>query len=267
MNVLKWPSEEDLSGAAIGLLRLQDTYKLNASSLAKGIVNGNFYGTKLSAQDCFELGRQSFNTGDFFHAIVWLEEGLEQLKNETAGAGADISPGKVVYLDYLSYAYYATGNLRRALDLTLELKNLEPNHPRASNVKIYEEAIMQNRAQGVKEEDNMKSIKEELEQRDWMGSEGRSFYESLCRGEDTVSDNEKSKMFCRYSSGHHPFLLIGPIKEEEVYLNPRIVVFHDLISECEINTIKEMTLPRFLRSQVINPETGEKETTHYRKQC
>ena len=53
---LKWPSEEDLSGAALALTRLQDTYNLDPNDLAHGKLNGKMIGPTLSAHDCFELG-------------------------------------------------------------------------------------------------------------------------------------------------------------------------------------------------------------------
>jgi hypothetical protein len=37
---LRFPSEEDLNGAAVALLRLQDTYKLDTHALAEGKVLG-----------------------------------------------------------------------------------------------------------------------------------------------------------------------------------------------------------------------------------
>lgn len=37
---LRFPDEEDLTGAAIALLRLQDTYRLDTASLAKGHIRG-----------------------------------------------------------------------------------------------------------------------------------------------------------------------------------------------------------------------------------
>jgi len=46
---LKWPSDEDLNGAAVGLMRLQDTYRLDTDSLARGVLNGHNYGPTLSA--------------------------------------------------------------------------------------------------------------------------------------------------------------------------------------------------------------------------
>lgn len=37
---LKFPEDEDLTGAAEALLRLQDTYKLDTSTLARGQISG-----------------------------------------------------------------------------------------------------------------------------------------------------------------------------------------------------------------------------------
>ena len=54
------------------------------------------------------------------------------------------------------------------------------------------------------------------------------------------------------------------MKEEEVYLQPRIVVFHGLISDQEIDTIKALATPRFKRATVQNYKTGELETANYR---
>jgi prolyl 4-hydroxylase len=54
---LKFPSDEDLSGAAIALMRLQDTYKLDTASVARGELNGVQYSTELSGRpsDCVNI--------------------------------------------------------------------------------------------------------------------------------------------------------------------------------------------------------------------
>ena len=54
------------------------------------------------------------------------------------------------------------------------------------------------------------------------------------------------------------------MKEEEVYLKPRIVLYHNLISDTEISTIKELATPRFKRATVQNYKTGNLETANYR---
>lgn len=47
-SVLKFPTEEDLNGAAVALMRLQDTYKLDTSAVARGLINGIQYSTALT---------------------------------------------------------------------------------------------------------------------------------------------------------------------------------------------------------------------------
>lgn len=42
-HILKFPSDEDLNGAAVALMRLQDTYNLDTSSVARGELNGIQY--------------------------------------------------------------------------------------------------------------------------------------------------------------------------------------------------------------------------------
>jgi prolyl 4-hydroxylase len=49
---VKFPEDDDLEGAAVGLLRLQDTYKLKTSDLANGFVGASSVGKGLNAHDC-----------------------------------------------------------------------------------------------------------------------------------------------------------------------------------------------------------------------
>lgn len=42
-DILKFPTDEDLNGAAVALMRLQDTYKLETAHVAKGELNGVQY--------------------------------------------------------------------------------------------------------------------------------------------------------------------------------------------------------------------------------
>lgn len=49
-NDLKFPTDEDLNGAAVALMRLQDTYKLDTAHVANGVLNGVQYSTGLSGE-------------------------------------------------------------------------------------------------------------------------------------------------------------------------------------------------------------------------
>ena len=60
----------------------QETYKLNTEDLAHGQLNGVTTGSILSAHDCFELGRQSYNSGDAVHTVEWMNQALKRWDEE-----------------------------------------------------------------------------------------------------------------------------------------------------------------------------------------
>jgi prolyl 4-hydroxylase len=55
-ETLKFPSDEDLNGAAVALMRLQDTYHLNTASVARGELNGVQYSTEMTGKPNEKFG-------------------------------------------------------------------------------------------------------------------------------------------------------------------------------------------------------------------
>jgi hypothetical protein len=53
-GVLYFPSDEDLNGAAVALMRLQDTYKLDTHALANGDLLGKKYSRQLTGKGLFK---------------------------------------------------------------------------------------------------------------------------------------------------------------------------------------------------------------------
>ena len=51
------PKEEDLHGAALALVRLQDTYNVNITELAAGNIKGSPAFVEMTARDCLYLGK------------------------------------------------------------------------------------------------------------------------------------------------------------------------------------------------------------------
>ncbi|KAK0087136.1 hypothetical protein PV325_001697 [Microctonus aethiopoides] len=267
-NDLKFPTDEDLNGAAVALMRLQDTYKLETAQVARGLLNGVQYSTGLSAGDCFELGRQSYNNGDYYHTVLWMQEAMNRLqeeKNRTTTTKPDI-------LEYLAFSTYMQGNVARALSMTNELLELVPSHQRAlGNRAYYQEEIQKTQSNRKRGEDGKNDItltnqftvvEKKIKTVDEMTERER--YEMLCRGEVPMSPKMQKNLKCRYVDRGIPFLKIAPFKEEEAYLEPRIVIYHDVIYDEEIDTIKRMAQPRFKRATVQNYKTGELEIANYR---
>ena len=76
------PKEEDLHGAALALIRLQDTYNLNMSEMAAGKISGSPADVTMTARDCLYLGKHSFNNGYYGQAIEWFEQALHKANLE-----------------------------------------------------------------------------------------------------------------------------------------------------------------------------------------
>ncbi|EFX77500.1 hypothetical protein DAPPUDRAFT_35904, partial [Daphnia pulex] len=71
------PNDEDVTGAAYGLLRLQMTYQLDTLDMADGRIVSS--GWKInSTQDCWQLGQQAYMIGQYDYAVSWLKESLQR---------------------------------------------------------------------------------------------------------------------------------------------------------------------------------------------
>jgi prolyl 4-hydroxylase len=266
-DVLKFPSDEDLMGAANALIRLQDTYNLDTASLARGELNGVQYSTSMSSEDCFEIGRQMYNNRDYHHTILWMTEAINRLKNDSRLPHSDL-------LEYLAFSTFKEGNVQSALDMTNDLLEMVPDHQRArGNKYYYEKELAKINEKSVLRGDDGSSdvpVDKSLEfQHDRIGPyrydlPERKLYELACRGELRPDEVTLSKLTCRYVNNDVPFLTIAPLKLEQVSIDPYIVLYHDVMYDSEIEVMKRMAKPRFKRATVQNHKTGELEVAQYR---
>lgn len=247
----QFPSDEDLSGAAAALLRLQDTYNLDTHKVAGGELNGVQYSTAMSAHDCFELGRQSYMNSDYYHTVLWMQESLERLAQEV-----NETVTKADVLDYLAYSTFKQGNTVRALQMTNELLEIVPQHERAlSNKAFYERELAKIKKQQALRGDNGANdvpaaefdallAHDKKENPAVYNNEERKLYEKGCRGELHLAKSVLAKLRCKYVTDKTPFLKIAPLKLEEASLTPYIVVYHDVMYDSEIEIIKRMAKPK-----------------------
>ncbi|KAL9695414.1 hypothetical protein quinque_014699 [Culex quinquefasciatus] len=215
-DVLKFPSDEDLNGAAVALMRLQDTYNLDTASVARGELNGVQYSTEMSAGDCFELGRQTYLNGDYYHTVLWMREAMDRLSQEV-----NRTTTKADVLEYLAFSTFkqAVGN-------------------KAYYEKELEKEARQKAMRGDDGSEDVPvdttiQIKKETSSLVYDSTE-RVLYEQLCRGEAHRAEADLSKLRCRYVTNSSPFLKIAPLKLEEAHLEPYIVIYHEVMSDAEI---------------------------------
>ncbi|XP_040480166.1 prolyl 4-hydroxylase subunit alpha-1 isoform X3 [Ursus maritimus] len=221
-----FPNDEDQVGAAKALLRLQDTYNLDTDTISKGNLPGVKHKSFLTVEDCFELGKVAYTEADYYHTELWMEQALRQLDED-------------------------------------------PEHQRANGNLKYFEYIM------AKEKDVNKSASDDQsDQKTTLKKKGaavdylpeRQKYEMLCRGEGIkMTPRRQKKLFCRYHDGNrNPKFILAPAKQEDEWDKPRIIRFHDIISDAEIEIVKDLAKPRLRRATISNPITGDLETVHYR---
>ncbi|RXN28882.1 prolyl 4-hydroxylase subunit alpha-1-like isoform X1 [Labeo rohita] len=261
-----FPNDEDQTGAAKALLRLQDTYQLDTQTISSGDLPGattslSFKST-LTAEDCFELGKIAYSEADYYHTELWMAQALKQLDE-----GEESSAEIVTVLDYLSYSVYQQGELERALEHTKRLLSVDPEHQRAlGNLKYFDYQLAKQK-KAEKEQSAKEESKKEQEKMTEAGylPEKRK-YEQLCRGQGIkMTPRRQSRLFCRYyDNNRHPLYTIGPVKQEDEWDRPRIIRYHEIITEKEMEKVKELAKPRLRRATVHDPQTGKLTTAQYR---
>ncbi|KAM6956866.1 prolyl 4-hydroxylase subunit alpha-1-like [Aplochiton taeniatus] len=267
-----FPTDEDQTGAAKALLRLQDTYRLDANTISTGDLPGVTYKSPMTVEDCYELGKIAYSDVDYYHTELWMAQALRQLDE-----GEESPIDRVTLLDYVSYSVYQQGETDRALELTIQLLKLDPEHQRANgNLKYFQFQLEKQRK--AKEAEDPKEGEERTERGMREASEKpkkkkfrepypeRKMYEMLCRGEGVkMNPRRRSRLFCRYyDNGRHPNYLLGPVKQEDEWDRPYIVRYHDIMSDSEIERVKALAKPRLRRATISNPITGVLETAQYR---
>ncbi|XP_043976332.1 prolyl 4-hydroxylase subunit alpha-3 [Gambusia affinis] len=147
------PKVEDLRGAAKGLMRLQDVYSLQVSSLVEGRFQRASGGgvidvcspavsVSLSGDDCFLVGKVAYEQEDYYHSVQWLEESVRLFRG-AAGQWSPENEGTLEdALDHLAFSHFKTGNVSYALSLSHELLHHDPTNGRVlQNVEKYEKLL------------------------------------------------------------------------------------------------------------------------------
>nr|AQZ26744.1 prolyl 4-hydroxylase subunit alpha-1 [Aurelia sp. 1 GW-2014] len=263
-----FPSFDDFKGAMTAIFRLQDTYHLEADSLSDGIVPGARKSAALSINDMYELGRHAYDIKDWFHTRGWMEACLKKM-------GANASKDGITrfdVLDHLAFAEYHRGNVRRALWATQEMNKLSPHDERIqSNLIFYTESLQKMKSTGERgdtgslSEIPKKVVKQSISKQDeWQERASQMDYEKLCRGETRkLTLREKQKLVCWYQTTA-PRTKLKPLKVERVWISPEIFIYRDILSESQMQKIKELATPKLNRATIQDPDTGELKVADYR---
>ncbi|KAM3837826.1 prolyl 4-hydroxylase subunit alpha-3 [Vipera latastei] len=252
------PLFEDLQGAARALLRLQDVYALSVRDLVRGRfrtaseAHPEVYHPSLdfalSADDCFHIGKVAYDTEDYYHAILWLEEAARLFRSSYGKWRMEDEGSLEDALDHLAFAYYMAGNISHALRLSREFLHYDPGNERmARNVLKYEKLLRRDREEGQERIPLQRPNVTHLETRD--------AYEKLCQrlGAQPADD----RLSCSYETNRSPWLMLQPLKKEILHPRPEVTLYHDFVSPSEAEKIKALAAPGLQRSVVASGEKQE----------
>ncbi|NWR54382.1 P4HA3 hydroxylase, partial [Bucorvus abyssinicus] len=249
------PGAEDLDGAARALMRLQDVYMLSVKGLANGIFQRAGAGcpplyspsrrVTLSADDCFHVGKVAYDTGDYYHSIMWLEEAVGLFRLSYGSWNPEDRSSLEDALDHLAFSYFMAGNISHALSLSKEFLHYDPSNQRvARNVAKYEKLL-------------------EMGTGGYCGhpphhcSHPHSLLDPLSLSPQTAPEH-LLHLSCSYETNGSPYLLLQPAKKEMVQVQPYVALYHDFISDAEAETIKGLAGPWLQRSVVASGEKQQK---------
>ncbi|CAL4097494.1 unnamed protein product [Meganyctiphanes norvegica] len=241
-----FPDLDDLHGAAVALVRLQDTYRLNMTTLPAGAFTGvgqhthEFQSVKqLTARDCLFLGKHAFNKGYYDKAIEWFEAALDLVE----GAGDRSVPREEIE-PFLTAAMNVHDDI------------LEKRGPRGVDwqtnpVPMDKTLAKKLRYSSVAQDTFMPKLYQHQ-----TDQEEEEHYTRLCRGEKLRPSSIESVLVCRYSDNGEAYLRLMPLQLEEMSLDPYIIVMHNFLTDTQTQAVIERAKPRLTASRHRSPDGG-----------
>lgn len=244
----KLPSQSDLDGAALSLVRLQAMYGFPQSIMGKN--TGREPVPLLDPDELFHVAKVALQNYKFQHALQWLNETLRLLDGN--------APAVVTRKEVLSCVgglAFQMGDLPLAQELTQQALTLDPDDLETAVRWHHYQALTESILQRGGTAASPPSVSELLRR---AVPATPTPYESLCRGEATRR-RPGSRLVCRYSTGGgHPLLRYAPVREEEEWDAPAILRYHHFLSETEMEIIKNLSRSKLARAQVSHSLTGTK---------
>ncbi|KAM7534680.1 hypothetical protein Aperf_G00000113092 [Anoplocephala perfoliata] len=244
------PDDNDVQGALDAVIRLQQTYNISSIDIAEGKILSSSSSPRLTDEECLQLGRCSYDLGDYLHAIEWylivLDRINEERKNGKYDVGIEAVSHATIY-DHLSYAFGRSGRYKEALEAAEKLLLENPASKNGAHSKAFYNTELK-RLHG----NDPPHTDDESERTEDAGT---YVFEELCRqANEWMPPN--SNRSCRHSIPHSYFKL-GPLKEEVLLEDPPVLLFHDFVTQNEADQIIELAKPKLKRALVRNTGRGK----------
>lgn len=230
-------TESSLVHAVKCLLLVQRIYKLQTRDIARGVVETRRIGGKMTPHDLYVIGNIASNlANEEFFAREYFELALEKIKEGHDSKWSEINESsllmKIAQLCERMHDYRCAA---------LHLKQLMMNDPHNVEVATYALRIAQlfqsNTDAKIKFDDPfVGSVKFERNGK-FTPQKELELISDVCRGKLNRNAMEISKLHCFFITTSF-YSKIAPFKVETVNLNPYILLYHDVLSSNEIQSLK-----------------------------
>lgn len=224
-------SLSDFDGAIDGFYRLHETYELKTKEVVDGIIDGVKVREKLTERQIYTLGREIANRS--------LDIGIEYLEIVRDKSDGDL---KYEVSERLLSLYQKNQKFAKALNILNDMMVMQPNNETLkcilTNFTITED---------IPEPD----IQKDLEGTHHTIIKEKKMFHQACMFKRNKSPSESSKLFCKYLVTT-PFTKIAPLKLEIANHLPFIGIFHDIISDREVDVLIDISIDHLVRAQVFS---------------
>ncbi|KAG8244327.1 Prolyl 4-hydroxylase, alpha polypeptide [Homalodisca vitripennis] len=236
-----WPKEEDMRDIARPLARLQRTYGLRTEDLARGWVQGSPADVNITGVDCLNVALYYHQEYHHLLASQWLDHALAKLDNSVTSTA-------VLDLAVLSRCYL--GDTAGSVSALTELLTNFPDHTPATHLDKWQKITSSDCPQ---QKVTREKWRKQIEFSD-VSEEGMDTFHSLCRAVTGSSLQAQHVLSCRYVHYNKTTLRLRPFRAEELQLDPPVLLFHDLISDAEIEEIYRLSIPELHKSEVLTED-------------
>ncbi|KAI5713148.1 hypothetical protein M8J75_014038 [Diaphorina citri] len=239
------PSASDLNGVAHGISFLCSVYSLPFDEFMRGKILDKQYDAVLS-----ELSYVSLANNRVINAFLIAMEFLYRtdypmsLLKESLGLFGN-----------LMEALNSTGNTKMGLnlsDMVYRKLNSMPL-PEKPKRQLFQNDFIRKQRELLEAKKSKEPKSNKLPQDDSKEAVIDDFKKfcAFCKYPNLSSSVLNKQLFCRFKRDL-PFLTLSPLKMEELNLEPMVVLFHDAISDDDIQRLKDATIPYMERAVVVN---------------
>ncbi|XP_054154976.1 prolyl 4-hydroxylase subunit alpha-1-like [Oppia nitens] len=214
---------------------------------------------RLTAADCYLIGKQALIAGHNQSAKQWFDETIKRTVND------NITDNKLFFesivAKHMALTYYRLGDYNQSVHYINESNNALVNDYQSDTEfqfnKLFVE-LMTNSYLFSNISTNQLSEKQRQQQ---QTSRLNDISQQLCRGVVVVNKHRnrtvmESRLKCHYlDTTNRPLLRLIRVKVEQLYDKPDIVMFHDIHGRREIAVMKQLANKRLTRLKIRRNNT------------